>query len=46
MELSTQDKQNLLGFLDRVTTQGVQEAEAYLGLVRKLRNSLQDTEEE
>lgn len=46
MKLSKQETQNLLGFLDRVTTQGVQEAKAYLGLVRKLQNSLQDTEEE
>jgi len=44
MELNKQEKQSLLQLLDRVQVQGVQEAQAYISLVRKISDSLDDTE--
>ncbi len=36
VQLSEQDRNNLIAFLDRVETKGIQEAQILIGLVQKL----------
>jgi hypothetical protein len=46
MQLTEQDRNNLIAFLDRVETRGIQEAQVLIALVQKISQHIEVAESE